>query len=617
MELLVTQLINGLVYGMLLFVLSAGLSLIFGLMNVVSLAHGSFFMLGAFTGLTIAEATGSFWLALILAPLIGLCGGVVMEQLFIRHLYVRGHLDQVLLTFGFTFVFVDIVKWIWTANIRSLAPPSALSGVIPMLDGFMPSYRLFLIGFGLVVALFMWLFLERTRIGTMVRASVDDSSMAIGLGINVSLLFTMIFALGAALAALAGVAAGPMLGVYPGMDIDIMIPAFIVVVIGGMGTLRGAFVGSLLIGIADTLGKAYFPSAAMFMIYLVMVIVLIVRPQGIFGLLKSAETSIVQAAPPSTSRPPSAVVTWAVYAAVLFALALLPLYGGPYLVNLITEVLIFGIFAMSLDLLLGYTGLASFGHAAFFGLGAYVAIILGTSFGWDPWIGMAASVVAATLGAVIVGAFCTRVSGIPFLMLTMAFSQLLYSVSLKWRDVTGGTDGIGGLARPKLFGWSLVDPGAYYIFMLIVFLAAFFGLRRLISSPLGHTFIGIRENEDRMLAIGYPTRLYKLVAFAISGAVAGMSGGLYAAFNGFVSPEVLYWTQSGDVLIMVVLGGVATLTGPVIGAAIFLLMKNIVSTHTDHWMLIIGVVFIGCVMFFRRGVYGSLANRKSLSWGWR
>lgn len=611
MELLVTQLINGVVYGMLLFLLSAGLSLIFGLMNVVSLAHGSFFMLGAFTGLTIAEATGSFWLALVFAPLIGLCGGVVMERLFMRRLYARGHLDQVLLTFGFTFVFVDVVKWIWTANIRSLAPPSELSGMVPMLDGYMPSYRLFLIAFGLGVAALMWLFLERTRIGTMVRASVDDSAMATGLGINVSLLFTMIFALGAGLAALAGVAAGPMLGVYPGMDIDVMIPAFIVIVIGGMGTLRGAFVGSLLIGIADTLGKAYFPSAAMFMIYLVMVIVLIVQPRGLFGLLKSPETSVMQAASPSAAGPPSRAVTWTLYAVALVLLAFLPLYGGSYLVNLVTEVLIFGIFAMSLDLLLGYTGLASFGHAAFFGLGAYAAIILGTTFGWGPWIGMAGGIVVATLGAAIIGAFCTRVSGIPFLMLTLAFSQLLYSVSLKWRDVTGGTDGIGGFARPKLFGWSLIDPGSFYVFMLLTFLVAFFGLRRLVSSPLGHAFIGIRENEDRMLAIGYPTRLYKLAAFTIAGAVAGLSGGLYAAFNGFVSPEVLYWTQSGDVLIMVVLGGVATLTGPVIGAAIFLLMKNIVSTHTDHWMLIIGVVFIGCVMFSSRGVYGSFAHRKS------
>jgi branched-chain amino acid transport system permease protein len=617
MTLLITQLLNGLVYGMLLFLLSAGLSLIFGLMNVVNLAHGSFFMLGAFTGLSIAQVTGSFWLALVLAPFIGLGLGVVMELLFMRHLYARGHLDQVLLTFGFTFVFVDVVKWIWTANIRSMEPPPLLAGMIPLLDGLIPSYRLFLIGFGGSVALLMWLFLERTRIGAMVRAGVDDSAMAIGLGINVTLLFTAIFGLGSALAALAGVAAAPMLGLYPGMDIDVMIPAFIVVVIGGMGTLRGAFVGSLLVGVADTIGKAYFPSAAMFLIYLLMVVVLIVRPQGLFGSLKPAEPSVMPAAAPPARWGASATGTWTLRAGILVLLAALPLYGGPYLSNLVIEVLIFGILAMSLDLLLGYTGLVSFGHAAFFGLGAYVTVILGTSYGVDGWTGMVAGIAAAALAAAVIGAFCTRINGIPFLMLTMAFSQLLYSLSLKWRAMTGGSDGIGGLARPKLFGWSLTDPHLFYYVILAVFLVAFFAMHRLIASPLGQVFVGIRENEQRMLAIGYPTRRYKIIAFTIAGAFGGLSGGLYALFNGFISPDSLYWTASGDVLIMVVLGGAGTLTGPVLGSAIFLLMKNLVSNYTDHWMLIIGAVFIACVLFFRRGAYGFFLQGRLPAWGWR
>ncbi len=617
MTLLITQLVNGLVYGMLLFLLSAGLSLIFGLMNVVNLAHGSFFMLGAFTGLSIAQVTGSFWLAMVLAPFIGLGLGVVMERLFMRHLYARGHLDQVLLTFGFTFVFVDVVKWIWTANIRSMEPPPVLAGMVPLLDGLIPSYRLFLIGFGGTVALLMWLLLERTRVGAMVRAGVDDSAMAIGLGINVTLLFTAIFGLGSALAALAGVAAGPMLGLYPGMDIDIMIPAFIVIVIGGMGTLRGAFVGSLLVGLADTIGKAYFPSAAMFLIYLLMVVVLIARPQGLFGTLKTADASVVSAAPPPARWATPATAAWTPLAGILILLAALPLYAGPYFNNLLVEVLIFGILAMSLDLLLGYTGLMSFGHAAFFGLGAYVTVILGTTYGLDGWTGMAAGVGAAALAAAVIGSFCTRVNGIPFLMLTMAFSQLLYSLSLKWREVTGGSDGIGGLARPTLFGRSLIDPHLFYYVVLAVFVVAFFAMHRLIASPLGHVFVGIRENEQRMLAIGYPTRRYKIIAFTIAGSFAGLSGGLYALFNGFISPDSLYWTASGDVLIMVVLGGAGTLTGPVLGSAIFMLMKNIVSNYTDHWMLIIGAVFVACVMFFRRGAYGSFLQARLPAWGWR
>jgi branched-subunit amino acid ABC-type transport system permease component len=287
MDLLVAQLLNGLVYGVLLFLMAAGLSLIFGLMNVVSLAHGSFFMLGAVIGFTIVKLTGSYWLALLIAPLPVIVLGVAMELLFMRRLYARGHLDQVLLTFGFTFVFADLVKWIWGADIKSLRIPDSLQGMVPLFGTVFPVYRLFLIGFGIALAVALWLFLERTRIGTMIRAGVDDSAMANGLGINVSLLFTSIFALGAGLAALAGVAAGPIVGIYLGMDVDIMVPAFIVIVVGGMGSLRGAFVGSMLIGIVDTMGKALFPDAALFLIYLLMVVVLLSRPQGLFGVQRA------------------------------------------------------------------------------------------------------------------------------------------------------------------------------------------------------------------------------------------------------------------------------------------------------------------------------------------
>jgi len=287
MQIVATQLINGLVFGMLLFLMSAGLSLIFGLMNVVNIAHGSFFMLGAFFALAIMTWTGSFWAALLLSWIPAVIIGVVMERVFMRYLYNRGHLDQVLLTFGFTFVFVDAVRWIWGPDIRNLAVPPALEGAIEVAGVIMPKYRLFLIAFGGLVALLLWLFLERSRVGAMVRAGVDDAATAAGLGINVPLLFASIFALGVGLAAIGGAAAGPVLGLYPGMDIEILIPAFIVVVIGGMGSLRGAFVSSIFVGLVDTFGKAYFPTYAMFIIYLLMVVVVLTRPNGLFGVGKA------------------------------------------------------------------------------------------------------------------------------------------------------------------------------------------------------------------------------------------------------------------------------------------------------------------------------------------
>jgi branched-chain amino acid transport system permease protein len=603
MEFLVAQLLNGLVYGVLLFLMAAGLSLIFGLMNVVSLAHGSFFMLGAFFGLSIFEFTGSFWLALMLAPIPVAVLGIVMELLFMRPLYRRGHMDQVLLTFGFTFVFFDFVQSVWGRVVLRLPAPEILQGATQIGVGVFSTYRLFLIALGFALALLLWLFLERSRVGAMVRAGVDDAAMAAGLGANIPLLFTSIFGAGVALAALGGVAAGPVLGLYPGMDTEILIPAFIVIVIGGMGSLRGAFVGSLLIGEADTFGKAYFPSLALFLVYLVMAAVLLVRPQGLFGVRYAG----VSAAPAVTTVSASATKqARAAGLIAILAMLLYPLLVSDYPRALIAEIYVFAIFAMSLDLLLGFTGLMSLGHAAFFGLGAYAVAILGTLFGVNAWLALAAGVLVAAAGAAFVGFFCVRASGIPFLMLTLAFSQLVFSVALRWRDVTGGSDGMAIAEKPGFFGFDLANSLPMYFMTLAFLLCSYWALRRLLNAPLGHVFVGIRENEPRMLAIGYATRAYKLLAFTIAGAFAGLAGGLYAIFNSFISPDAVYWTASGDILIMTMLGGAGTLIGPAIGAGIFLLMKNVVSSYSENWLAIIGVTFICCVLFFPGGIWGTL-----------
>src|SRR3984893_8165043 len=603
MAYLVAQLLNGLVYGMLLFLMAAGLSLIFGLMNVVSLAHGSFFMLGAFVGLSIVQLTGSFWLAMLLAPLPIIVLGVAMELVFLRPLYTRGHMDQVLLTFGFTFVFFDLVQTLWGRVVLRLPAPEALQGTVQIGVGVFSAYRLFLIGLGFAIALLLWLVLERSRIGAMVRAGVDNAAMAAGLGANIPALFTGIFGFGVALVGLSGIGAETTLRPYPGMDNAILIPAFIVIVIGGMGSLRGAFVGSLLIGIADTFGKAYFQSIALFLIYLAMTVVLLIRPQGLFGI-KYTDIAIAPAI--ATTSRPSTVQRNAVEFLVLLALLALPFLLTDYPRALISEIFIFAIFAMSLDLLLGFTGLMSLGHAAFFGLGAYAVAVLGTQFGVNAWLGVAAGIVVAGGGAALIGFFCVRTGGIPFLMLTLAFSQLVFSVALKWRDVTGGSDGIAIAERPGFLGYDLSHSLVMYFMALSFFAMTYWGLRRLLNAPLGHAFVGIRENEQRMMAIGYQTRAYKLLSFTIAGAIAGLAGGLYAIFNGFLSADPVYWTASGDILIMTMLGGAGTLIGPAIGAAIVLLMKNVVSSYSEHWLAIIGVTFICCVMFFPGGLWGTL-----------
>jgi branched-chain amino acid transport system permease protein len=297
-----------------------------------------------------------------------------------------------------------------------------------------------------------------------------------------------------------------------------------------------------------------------------------------------------------------------VWALLLAALALIPLTGS-YATGLAAEVLIFAIFAMSLDLLIGYTGLLSFGHAAFFGVSAYTVVILGVHLGVPGWIGFAAGILVAALTALLIGFFSIRVSGIPFLMLTMAFAQLLMSISVKWRSVTGGTDGLPGFQRPTLFGLSLEDRTTQYYVVAMGFVFVLFFLRRLIASPLGSIFIGIKENEQRMLASGYPVQMFKLISFALAGALAGVGGALYALNNAFVSSDILHWSLSGDAIIMVILGGTGTIIGPVIGAAAFLLLKNVVSSYTDYWLFWVGGIFILCVMFLPQGLWGSFRAR--------
>jgi branched-subunit amino acid ABC-type transport system permease component len=253
------------------------------MLDIVNLAHGSFYMLGAYAGLTVIAATGNFWLALAVAPLaVGLIGAL-MERGVLRPLYRRPPLDQVLLTFGFIYLFEDLVKWIWGGRIRSIPPPEILSGSVPLFGGRFPTYRLFVIVFGLVVAMLLWLLIERTRLGAIIRAGVYDAEMTAGMGINIDRVFTAVFAFGAALGGLSGVIAGPIQSAQPPMGATILIPALIVVVVGGLGSLKGSLVGSLLIGQAETFGKVWLPGVSMAMIYVVMAAVVLLRPQGLFG----------------------------------------------------------------------------------------------------------------------------------------------------------------------------------------------------------------------------------------------------------------------------------------------------------------------------------------------
>jgi branched-chain amino acid transport system permease protein len=278
----VVQTLNGISFGMLLFLLAAGLSLIYGLMKILNLTHGSFYLLGGYIGLTVVHLTGSLLLAVLIGSLSIALLGAVMERFLLRRFHLQ-ELPQTLLTFGFLFIFSDLAIVIWGGNPQTMPRPALLSESIQIGPFLYPSYRLFIIFFGLGIAALLWWLQDGTRIGAMLRAGVDDEETARALGINVSLLFTLVFALGAFLAALGGVMGGPIMGVYPGADFEVMLLGFVVVIIGGLGSLKGALVGGLIVGLLDNFGKVFFPEFSLFTIFAPMALILAVRPAGLFG----------------------------------------------------------------------------------------------------------------------------------------------------------------------------------------------------------------------------------------------------------------------------------------------------------------------------------------------
>lgn len=279
---LLVQTLNGISFGALLFLLASGLSLIYGVMKIVNIAHGSYFMLGAYIGLTVVLRTKSFFLAALLGALTIGVVGLLMERVFLRRFPLQAS-PQMMLTLGFTLAFRDLALLIWGGDPYTLPTPPFLVGSVEILGVIFPLYRLFVIGIATLVALGLWAFNEKTLVGAKLRAAVDDHEMAGGVGLNVPLISGCMFGLGAFLAAFGGVMGGPIFGVYPGLDLELLSLAFVVVIVGGRGSLKGSAVGSILVGLVDNFGKAIVPELSYFTLFAPMAIVLAIRPTGLFG----------------------------------------------------------------------------------------------------------------------------------------------------------------------------------------------------------------------------------------------------------------------------------------------------------------------------------------------
>ncbi|MFB4165853.1 branched-chain amino acid ABC transporter permease [Alteribacillus sp. JSM 102045] len=284
MEVLAAQLVNGLSYGMLLFIITCGLSLVFGILGVLNLAHGSLYMLGAYIAFSLtAQLSQSFWVALVLAPLVVAVIALIVERTLLRPTYHLGHLSQVLLTFGLAYVFHDIVKHIWGSNVLSISVPELLGSSILILGQTFPLYRLVIIGVGILLAIGLWWLQNKTRWGAIIRAGLSDREMIGALGININMVFSAVFVVGGILAGFGGVVASPILGLYPDMEFQTLILALVVLVIGGLGSISGTFTASVLVGILETFGRYLFPELSMFLVFALMAVILIWRPNGLLG----------------------------------------------------------------------------------------------------------------------------------------------------------------------------------------------------------------------------------------------------------------------------------------------------------------------------------------------
>jgi branched-chain amino acid transport system permease protein len=600
-----THIANGLSFGMLLFVLAAGLSLIFGLCRIVNLSHGSFYLLGGYVGFSTVRLTGNFPLAVLLSMLSMALLGIVTERFLLRRFRIKP-LAQVLLTFGLIFVFQDAAIWIWGGTPVLLKKLPILTGATNLFGFYYPTYRLLILQIGLVILFFLWWLLIRTRAGIFIRAAVDDGEMANGVGIRMNFLMTLAFGFGTLLTGLAGSIGAPFLGVYPGLDIEVLLYAMAVVIVGGLGSLKGSFLGALMVGLIDSMAKALWPETGMFSMFALMAIVLILKPTGLFGLpiapASQAPVSeeIFLEAIPSSSGHRAGWKGGMMMACLLAAGLLCPILLSTYYVRLFTLALIWAIFAMSLDLILGLGGIISLGHAVFFGISAYTIGLAARFLTPNLFLQIGLALFVSAFAALVLGWLLLRSRGVYFMMLTIAFSQVFRAIAHSWRSVTGGGDGLSGFSRPM---W-MTSVETFYYFALFVFIAVFLFLRFFVKSRAGISLVGIRESEKRMTSLGYHVDHIKLLSFVVSGGLGGIAGLLNVYFNGYVSPDYFSVDTSAQAIIMIILGGAGTLIGPILGSFFVVYMQNILSAVMERWTLVLGILFILVVIGAPAGVVG-------------
>ena len=616
-EALLFQALNGLSSASGLFFVAAGLSLIFGVTRIVNIAHGSLYMLGTYIAYSFATRLGGglgFWGGILAAAMAVAIVGAIIEIALLRPIYRTPELFQLLATFALVLVINDATLWLWGPE--DLLGPRApgLRGAIEILGRRLPSYDLFLMVLAPLVLGLLHVVLARTRFGRLVRAASQDREMVGALGVNQALLFTSVFLLGSFLAGLGGALQIAREPANLAMDLNVLSDAFVVVVVGGMGSITGAYLAAVIIaevkalcigiGVVDFgLFTLNFSKLTLVAEFLVMAVVLIARPYGLLGRDQGLVRGLAEQEDPLRPATPTVKVLGATVLAVLICLPLIAT-SSPYLLVLGTDVLIAVLFATSLHFIMGPGGMHSFGHAAYFGLGAYGAALLVKWLALPMLPALAAAPVAAFLGALLFGWFAVRLSGVYLAMLTLAFAQIVWAAVFQWEGLTGGSNGVVGVWPTAPFD----TRSGYFLLALALAVVGILLLRRFLFAPFGYAMRAGRDSPLRAEAIGIDVKRVHWLAFAIAGGICGIAGGVFAFAKGSISPETIHVGRSIDGLVMVLLGGIQTLSGPIVGASVFAVLEDTVMRQTEYWRALLGGIILLLVLVFPGGIVGTIAR---------
>jgi branched-chain amino acid transport system permease protein len=601
LNLFLGHLFLGLMNGGFYALLSLGLAVIFGMLHIVNFLHGVQYMLGAFATVLLLQKFGmGYWWALGIAPVVVGFSGFIVERFLLSRVAGLNALYGMLLCIGLSMMIQGLFQAIFGLVALPYSPPRELTGGLRLPFLVVPYYRLWVLVFSVAVCGITWFCIQRTKLGAYLRASTENPEIVRTFGINVPVLVTLTYSISVALAGLAGVLAAPIYQPQAFMGNDLIVVVFAVVVIGGMGSISGSIVTGFIVGLVEGLVAYFYHEASSLAIFVLMVLILILRPAGLFGWTVNSPKNAAENDEVFDVSPSGVVTTGAVLTIGLIA-AFFLVYKFTAL-----QALCFAIYALSVGFLVSCVGLLSFGHAMFLGTGAYTVAYLSTAWGMPNELAVLAGVLLAAGLAFLVGIVALRRQGIYFAMITMGIAQMIYFLVLR-APFSHGEDGIQNVPQTAFLGvLPLSNPTILYIVVSIVFLATIFAIGRVVNSPFGEVLKAVRDNEARAISLGFQANRYKLMAFVISGAMAGLAGGMKAVVSQSANLTDVHWSMSGQALLMVLIGGMGTLYGPVLGAFIVFGLIYYFA-FLGEWVLVAqGAVFAACVLLFRRGVIGEI-----------